>query len=125
MSLEMTIRVCTNILEVNRTILLTNRTIFAILKLEGQDMEITLTELKANLGKYVIKSQEEDILITKNGKIVSRLTEPFAARKEKMKRKEKEEILKKLIGSLKGEYISVEEARAERIMKKYERSHRH
>ena len=88
-------------------------------------MEVTLTELKENLGKYVIKSQEEDILITKNGKIVSRLTEPFAARKEKMKRKEKEEILKKLAGSLKGEYISAEEARAERIMKKYERSHRH
>ena len=88
-------------------------------------MEITLTELKQNLGKYVLKSRDEDILITKNGKIVSRLTEPFAARKEKMARKEKEEILKKLVGSLKGEYISAEQARAERIMKKYERSHRY
>ena len=88
-------------------------------------MEVTLTELKENLGKYVIKSQEEDILITKNGKIVSRLTEPFTVRKEKMRKKEKEEILKKLVGSAKGEYMSLDEIRAERIMKKYERSHRH
>lgn len=88
-------------------------------------MEITLTELKQNLGKYVIKSQEEDILITKNGKIVSRLTEPFAARKEKIMKKEKEEILKKLIGSAKGEYMSLDEIKTERIIKRYERSHRH
>lgn len=45
-------------------------------------MEITLTELKGNLGKYIKLSQEEDFLITKNGKIISRLTEPFAQRKE-------------------------------------------
>ena len=88
-------------------------------------MQITLTELKGNLGKYVIKSQEEDILITKNGKIVSRLTEPFAARKEKMARKEKEEILKKLVGSAKGKYMSLDEIKMERIMNRYERSHRH
>ncbi len=88
-------------------------------------MEITITELKENLGKYVMKSREEDILITKNGKIVSRLTEPFSARKEKMDKKEKEEILKKLMGSAKGKYMSLDEIKAERIMKKYERSHRH
>ena len=75
-------------------------------------MEITLTELKGNLGKYVMMSQEEDILITKNGKIISRLTEPFAKRKEKM---EKQKIAKELIGSIKGEYMSLDDIRAERL----------
>lgn len=75
-------------------------------------MQITLTELKGNLGKYVKLSQEEDVLITKNGKIISRLTEPFNARKEKM---EKQRIAKELIGSIKGEYMSLDDIRAERL----------
>ena len=75
-------------------------------------MEITLTELKGNLGKYVMMSQEEDILITKNGKIISRLTEPFAKRKEKM---EKQKILERLAGSAKGEHMTLDEIRAERL----------
>ena len=77
-------------------------------------MEITLTELKGNLGKYVMMSQNEDILITKNGKIISRLTEPFSARKEKI---EKQRIIKELIGSAKGEYMSLDDIRAERLAK--------
>lgn len=85
-------------------------------------MEITLTELKGNLGKYVEMSRDEDILITKNGKIISRLTEPFAKRKEKM---EKQKIAKELVGSAKGEYMSLDEIRTERLQKKYERSHRY
>lgn len=75
-------------------------------------MQITLTELKGNLGKYVEMSRDEDILITKNGKIISRLTEPFAKRKEKM---EKKRIIKELIGSAKGEYMSLDDIRAERL----------
>ena len=77
-------------------------------------MEITLTELKGNLSKYVMMSQDEDILITKNGKIISRLTEPFAKRKEKM---EKKRIAKELVGSAKGEYMSLDDIRAERLAK--------
>lgn len=75
-------------------------------------MEITLTELKANLGKYIIMSEREDILITKNGKIVSRLTEPFSARKEKMRKKQ---IAKRLVGSIRSEYVSVDKVREERM----------
>lgn len=75
-------------------------------------MQITLTELKGNLGKYVEMSQDEDILITKNGKIISRLTEPFTQRKEKM---EKKKIAKELVGSIKGEYMSLDDIRAERL----------
>ena len=50
-------------------------------------MEITLTELKGNLGKYIQMSKDEDILVSKNGKIISRITEPFSKRKEKMEKR--------------------------------------
>ena len=39
-------------------------------------MSITATELKNNLGKYLLLSAKEDIFITKNGKIVAKLTNP-------------------------------------------------
>ena len=37
-------------------------------------MEITATELKLNLGKYLEAANSEDIVITKNGKGIARLT---------------------------------------------------
>lgn len=37
-------------------------------------MSITATELKQNLGKYLLLSANEDIYITQNGKIVAKLT---------------------------------------------------
>ena len=36
--------------------------------------QISVTELKANAGKYVSMVGEQDILITKNGKTIARLT---------------------------------------------------
>ncbi|MCI8991490.1 MAG: type II toxin-antitoxin system prevent-host-death family antitoxin [Eubacterium sp.] len=39
-------------------------------------MSITATELKQNLGKYLLLSAQEDIYITKNGKVVAKLTNP-------------------------------------------------
>ena len=43
-------------------------------------MSITATELKNNLGKYLILSATEDVLITKNGKVVAKLTNPYQDR---------------------------------------------
>ena len=40
-------------------------------------MSITATELKANLGKYLLLAASEDIFITRNGKVVARLTSPY------------------------------------------------
>ena len=37
-------------------------------------MEITATELKLNLGKYLEVSNDEEVVITKNGKAIARLT---------------------------------------------------
>lgn len=39
-------------------------------------MSVTATELKNNLGKYLLLSATEDIFITKNGKVVAKLTSP-------------------------------------------------
>ena len=43
-------------------------------------MSITATELKNNLGKYLLLSAKEDVFITKNGKIVAKLTNPHQDR---------------------------------------------
>ena len=43
-------------------------------------MSITAAELKSNLGKYLTLSATEDIFITKNGKIIAKLTNPFQDR---------------------------------------------
>lgn len=43
-------------------------------------MSVTATELKNNLGKYLLLSATEDIFITKNGKVVAKLTSPYEDR---------------------------------------------
>lgn len=70
-------------------------------------MGITATELKNNLSKYLLLVEEEDIYITKNGKVIAKLTSPF---------KEKVDIVKELFGSIPAN-ISLEEAREERLDK--------
>lgn len=68
-------------------------------------MSITATELKNNLGKYLLLSATEDIFITKNGKVVAKLTNPYQDRVE---------IAKSLFGILPQD-ADVEAARAERL----------
>lgn len=36
--------------------------------------QISVSDLKANAGKYITMAQEQDVFITKNGKLVARLT---------------------------------------------------
>lgn len=43
-------------------------------------MSVTATELKNNLGKYLLLSATEDIFITKNGKVIAKLTNPYQDR---------------------------------------------
>lgn len=43
-------------------------------------MSISATELKANLGKYLILAMTEDIFITQYGKVIAKLTSPFQSR---------------------------------------------
>lgn len=70
-------------------------------------MSITATELKTNLSKYLLLSATEDIYITKNGKIISKLTNPF---------QEKIDIAKSLFGIL-PDNMTLEDANEERLNK--------
>ena len=40
-------------------------------------MSITATELKANLGKYLLMVATEDVYVTRNGRTVAKLTSPY------------------------------------------------
>ena len=70
-------------------------------------MSITATELKTNLGKYLILAETEDIYITRNGKVVAKLTNPYQDRVE---------MAKSLFGIIPAD-ITLEEAREERLSK--------
>ncbi len=73
---------------------------------KGDDsMSITATELKQNLGKYLLLSAQEDIYITKNGKIVAKLTNPYQDRVD---------TAKSLFGIL-PENASIEDSKKERL----------
>lgn len=68
-------------------------------------MSITATELKANLGKYLVLATTEDIFITRNGKTIAKLTSPY---------KSKLDIVEELSGSVPAT-MTLEEAREERL----------
>lgn len=70
-------------------------------------MSITATELKSNLGKYLLLAEKEDIFITKNGKIIAKLTNPYL---------KKVEIAQSLFGIL-SDKITLEESKEERLNK--------
>ncbi len=70
-------------------------------------MSVTATEFKMNFGKYLALAEKEDVYITKNGKVVAKLTNPNADRVE---------IAKSLLGVIPAD-ITVEEARSERAGK--------
>ena len=68
-------------------------------------MSITATELKENLGKYLQMASTEEIFITKNGKVVAKLSNPYQDRIE---------MARSLSGSVPSD-ITLEEAREERL----------
>ena len=68
-------------------------------------MSITATELKSNLGKYLLLAATEDIFITRNGKVVAKLSNPHQDRVD---------IAKSLFGILPAD-VTLEEAKEERL----------
>lgn len=68
-------------------------------------MSVTATELKMNLGKYLLLSATEDIYITKNGKVVAKLSNP---------NQDRVDIAKSLFGILPDD-VTLEESRNERL----------
>lgn len=70
-------------------------------------MSITATELKTNLKKYLEIAEKEDVIITKNGKPIAKLTSPH---------KSNLHTINKLYGSVPKTY-SLEESKEERLKK--------
>ena len=70
-------------------------------------MSITATELKNNLGKYLLLAATEDIFITHGGKVIAKLSNPYQDRVN---------IAKSLFGVIPAD-MTLEEAREERLDK--------
>lgn len=70
-------------------------------------MSITATELKSNLGKYLLLASTEDIFITKNGKVIAKLSNPYQDRVD---------TARSLFGILPAD-VTLDEAREERLSK--------
>ena len=47
--------------------------------------QISVSELKTNAGKYVTMAMDQDIMITKNGKVVAKLVTAKVDKKEAFK----------------------------------------
>ena len=72
-------------------------------------MVITATKFKTSIGHYLDNISEEDVYITKNGKMIAKLSDPM---------RDKMSILNSLAGILPRNHISLEDAKMERIMKR-------
>ncbi len=69
-------------------------------------MQITATELKLNMGKYLSMAAKRDIYITKNGQRIARLTNPSPDRVA---------MLDSLVGIAGAEDVSLEDIKKERL----------
>ncbi|NSW81656.1 MAG: type II toxin-antitoxin system Phd/YefM family antitoxin [Syntrophothermus sp.] len=69
-------------------------------------MIITATELKTNIGKYLRLAETEDIIITKNNKPIVKLT---SLREDKL------DILNDLVGIVKDDGYTLDDARKDRL----------
>lgn len=76
-----------------------------LIKKEESTMSITATELKQNLSKYLLMAEQEDVYITRNGKVVAKLTNPYQDRVD---------MAKSLFGILPKD-MTVEQAHRERL----------
>lgn len=76
-------------------------------------IQITATDFKANLGKYLALAENEDIVISKNGKSIVKLS---GIKQDKVKK------IESLFGIIpwNGDDIDIKKFKAERLMKKYE-----
>ena len=68
-------------------------------------MSITATELKLNLSKYLLMAEHEDVFITRNGKVIAKLTNPYQDRVD---------MAKSLFGILPKD-MTIEQAHKERL----------
>ena len=72
-------------------------------------MVVTATKFKANIGHFLDTLSMDEVYITKNGKMVAKLSNPML---------DKLSILNSFVGLTKENPISLEDARTERIMRR-------
>ena len=72
-------------------------------------MTITATELKKNLGKYLSLAENEEVFVSKNGKIIAKISSPYV---------DKMALIDELTGILPKD-ATLEEGKEE-MLKKYE-----
>ena len=68
-------------------------------------MSITTAELELNLSKYLLLAQTEDVFITRNGKVIAKLTNPYQDRVD---------AARSLFGVIPSD-VTLEEVREERL----------
>lgn len=71
-------------------------------------MIITATELKTNIGKYLQLAETQDIIITKNNKPIVKLTSLS---------ENKLELLDSLVGIIKDDGYTLDDAKKDRLTK--------
>ncbi|MDI3535498.1 MAG: hypothetical protein PWQ82_1863 [Thermosediminibacterales bacterium] len=71
-------------------------------------LQVTATEFKKNLGKYLAIVNKEDIIITRNGIPVAQVTIP---------KDDKVSLVNQLVGIIPDDGYTMEDARRERLMK--------
>ena len=69
-------------------------------------MVITATELKANMGRYLNAVSKDDVYISKNGKVVAKLSGL---------KQDKQAILDSLVGITAHKTVDLDEAKKERL----------
>ena len=69
-------------------------------------MQVTATEFKLNMGKYLSMASRHDIFITKNGQRIAKLTNPSPDRVA---------MLDSLVGIARGTDISLDDIKKERL----------
>ena len=69
-------------------------------------MQITATELKTNIGRYLVLAEKQDIVVTKNNRPIAKLTNV---------QEDKISILDSLIGIIPDNGFALEEAKGERL----------
>ena len=69
-------------------------------------MQITATELKSNIGRYLVLAEKHDIVVTKNNRPIAKLTNAH---------EDKISILDSLIGIIPDNGFTLEDAKSERL----------
>ena len=72
----------------------------------SMEMVVTATELKTNMGRYLDTLSDDEVFISKNGKVVAKLSKPT---------QDKQAILDSLVGITAHNPVSLDEAKKERL----------